>query len=159
MKQPHSLNLSDSAECVILWTSWLPSPGKVSCRAVNIWVTRVELRVPILSAKAGHQLRNGNDINEHIRYRKKMIFEAKRTHKIERKLFSKRSEHIQWDTQGSGGHWFMKKTWSRKSRVRFFLKYCSYAQSCLFTALKSFSVEIIRTWHQWTESTKQCPMF
>ena len=29
-----------------------------------------------------------------ILYRKKIIFEAKRTHQIERKLFSKRSEHI-----------------------------------------------------------------
>jgi hypothetical protein len=41
---------------VILWTSWLPSPEKDSCRAVNIWVTLVELRGPILSAQAGHQL-------------------------------------------------------------------------------------------------------
>jgi hypothetical protein len=30
MEQPYSPNLSDSAECVILCTSWLPSPGKVS---------------------------------------------------------------------------------------------------------------------------------
>ncbi len=29
---------------MILCTSWLQSPGKVYCRAVNIWVTRVELR-------------------------------------------------------------------------------------------------------------------
>jgi hypothetical protein len=56
MEQPYSPNFSDLAECVILCTSWLPSPGKVYCRAVNIWVTLVELRVPILSAKAGHQL-------------------------------------------------------------------------------------------------------
>jgi hypothetical protein len=36
MEQPYSPNLSDLAECVILCTSWLPSPGKVYCRAVNI---------------------------------------------------------------------------------------------------------------------------
>ncbi len=42
--KPHSPNLSDLAECVILCTSWLQSPGKVYCRAVNIWVTLVELR-------------------------------------------------------------------------------------------------------------------
>ncbi len=42
---------------MILWRSWLPSPGKDSCRrAVNSWVTWVELRGPILSAQAGHQL-------------------------------------------------------------------------------------------------------
>jgi hypothetical protein len=34
--KPHSPNLSDFAECVILCTSWLQSPGKVYCRAVNI---------------------------------------------------------------------------------------------------------------------------
>ncbi len=51
-----SPNLSDLAECVILCTSWLQSPGKVYCRTVNIWVTLVELRGPILSAQAGHQL-------------------------------------------------------------------------------------------------------
>ncbi len=57
MEQPYSPNLSDLAECVILCTSWLPSPGKVYCRTVNIWVTLlVELRGPILSAQAGHQL-------------------------------------------------------------------------------------------------------
>ncbi len=50
--KPHSPNLSDLAECVILCTSWLQSPGKVYCRAVNIWVTPVELRGPILSAQA-----------------------------------------------------------------------------------------------------------
>ncbi len=49
-------NLSDLAECVILCTSWLPSPGKVYCQAGNIWVTLVELRGPILYAQAGHQL-------------------------------------------------------------------------------------------------------
>jgi hypothetical protein len=54
--KPHSPNLSDLAECVILCTSWLQSPGKVYCREVNIWVTLVELRGPILSAQAGHQL-------------------------------------------------------------------------------------------------------
>ncbi len=32
------------------------TPGKDSCRAVNIWVTRIELRGPILSAQAEHQL-------------------------------------------------------------------------------------------------------
>ncbi len=53
--KPHSPNLSDLAECVILCTSWLPSPGKVYCRTVNIWVTLVELRGSILSAQAGHQ--------------------------------------------------------------------------------------------------------
>ncbi len=26
-----------------------------------------------------------------------------------------------WDTQGPGGHWFMKKIWCRKSRVRLLL--------------------------------------
>jgi hypothetical protein len=51
--KPHSPNLSDLAECVILCTSWLQSPGKVYCWTVNIWVTLVELRVPILSAGAG----------------------------------------------------------------------------------------------------------
>ncbi len=30
MEQPYSPNLSDLAECVILCTSWLQSPGKVS---------------------------------------------------------------------------------------------------------------------------------
>ncbi len=54
--EPHSPNLSDLAECVILCTSWLQSPGKVYCRAVNIWVALVELKGPILSAQAGHQL-------------------------------------------------------------------------------------------------------
>ncbi len=54
--KPHSPNLSDLAECVILCTSWLPSPGKVYCRMVNIWVTLVQLRGPILSVQAGHQL-------------------------------------------------------------------------------------------------------
>jgi hypothetical protein len=34
--KPHGPNLSDLAECVILCTSWLQSPGKVYCRAVNI---------------------------------------------------------------------------------------------------------------------------
>ncbi len=56
MEQPYSLNLSDLAECVILCTSSLPSPGKVYCRRVNIWVTLVKLRGPILSAQTGHQL-------------------------------------------------------------------------------------------------------
>ncbi len=46
MEHPYSPNLSDSAECVILCMSWLQSPGKLSCRAVNIWLTRVELRCP-----------------------------------------------------------------------------------------------------------------
>ncbi len=49
--KPHSPNLSDLAECVILCTSWLPSPGKVYFQTVNIWVTLVELRGPILSAR------------------------------------------------------------------------------------------------------------
>ncbi len=53
MEQPYSPNLSDLAECVILCTSWLPPPGKVYCRMVNIWVTLVELRGPILSAQEG----------------------------------------------------------------------------------------------------------
>ncbi len=54
--KPHSPNHSDLAECVILCTSWLPSPGKVYCQTGNIWVTLVELRGPIRSAQAGHQL-------------------------------------------------------------------------------------------------------
>jgi hypothetical protein len=54
--KPHSPNLSDLAECVILCTSWLQSPGKVYCQTVNIWVTLVELRGPILSPQARHQL-------------------------------------------------------------------------------------------------------
>ncbi len=56
MEQPYSPNLSDLAECVILCTSWLQSPGKVYCWAVNIWEMLVELRVPILCALARHQL-------------------------------------------------------------------------------------------------------
>ncbi len=32
--------------------------------------------------------------------------------------FRKKSKRLQWNTWGPGGHWFMKKTWSRKSRVR-----------------------------------------
>jgi hypothetical protein len=40
--KPHSPNLSDLAECVILCTSWLRSPGKVYCRAVYIWVQWAE---------------------------------------------------------------------------------------------------------------------
>jgi hypothetical protein len=36
--------------------------------------------------------------------------------------FWKNSKRSQWDTQRLGGHWFMKKTWSRKSRVRLPLK-------------------------------------
>ncbi len=48
--------LTRPSEWRILCTSWLQSPGQVSCREVNIWVTRVELRGPILSAQAWHQL-------------------------------------------------------------------------------------------------------
>ena len=36
--------------------------------------------------------------------------------------FWKNSKWSQWDTQRPGGHWFMKKTWSQKSRVRLPLK-------------------------------------
>ncbi len=32
--------------------------------------------------------------------------------------FRKNSKWPQWNTWGPGGHWFMQKTWSRKSRVR-----------------------------------------
>jgi hypothetical protein len=32
--------------------------------------------------------------------------------------FWKNSKWSYWDTQGPGGHWFMKKIWCRKSRVR-----------------------------------------
>ncbi len=32
--------------------------------------------------------------------------------------FRKNLKRPQWNTWGPGGHWFMKKTWSRKSRVR-----------------------------------------
>ncbi len=32
--------------------------------------------------------------------------------------FRKNSKWLQWNTWRPGGHWFMKKTWSRKSRVR-----------------------------------------
>ncbi len=32
--------------------------------------------------------------------------------------FRKKSKRSQWHTQGPGGHWFTKKTWGRKSRVR-----------------------------------------
>ncbi len=32
--------------------------------------------------------------------------------------FRKNSKRSQWDTQRPGGHWLMKKTWSRNSRVR-----------------------------------------
>ncbi len=32
--------------------------------------------------------------------------------------FRKNSKWLQWNTWGPGGPWFMKKTWSRKSRVR-----------------------------------------
>ncbi len=43
--------------------------------------------------------------------------------------FWKNSKRLQWNTWGPRGQWFMKKTWSRKSRVRFplmqkFLKVC-----------------------------------
>ncbi len=31
--------------------------------------------------------------------------------------FRKNSKRPQWNTWGPGGHWFMNKTWSRKSRV------------------------------------------
>ncbi len=44
--------------------------------------------------------------------------------------FRKNLKWSYWDTQGPGGHWFMKKTWSRKSRVRLPL-------NCFGTALKS----------------------
>jgi hypothetical protein len=33
-------------------------------------------------------------------------------------IFEKIKKRPQRNTQGPGGHWFMKKTWSRKSRVR-----------------------------------------
>ncbi len=32
--------------------------------------------------------------------------------------FRKKWKRSQWHTQGPGGHWFTKKTWDRKSRVR-----------------------------------------
>jgi hypothetical protein len=32
--------------------------------------------------------------------------------------FRKNAKRPQWCTWGPGGHWFMKKTWSQKSRVR-----------------------------------------
>ncbi len=32
--------------------------------------------------------------------------------------FRNNSKWLQWNTWGPGGHWFMKKNWSRKSRVR-----------------------------------------
>ena len=96
--KPHSPNLSDLAECVILCTSWLPSPGKVYCRTVNIWVTLVELRGPILFAQAGHQLSNGDasetKAKESFDNSVFLDIEAKRTPSLESKLFSKRSEHI-----------------------------------------------------------------
>jgi hypothetical protein len=31
--------------------------------------------------------------------------------------FRKNSKRPQWNTWGPGGHWFMKKTWSRKSKI------------------------------------------
>ncbi len=96
--KPHSPNLSDLAECVILCTSWLPSPGKVYCPTVNIWVTLVELRGPILSAQAGHQLSNSDasemKAKESFDNSVFLDIEAKRTPSLESKLFSKRSEHI-----------------------------------------------------------------
>ncbi len=36
--------------------------------------------------------------------------------------FWKNSKRPHWNTWGPGEHWFMKKTWSRKSRVRLPLK-------------------------------------
>ncbi len=36
--------------------------------------------------------------------------------------FRKNLKWSYWDTQGPGGHWFMKKIWCRKSRVRLPLK-------------------------------------
>ncbi len=53
MEQPHSPNLSDLAECVILCTSWLQSPGKVSwicdlrtrCIAILGWLFSAELEI------------------------------------------------------------------------------------------------------------------
>ncbi len=44
----------------------------------------------------------------------------------------KNSKRLQWNTWGRGGHRFMKKTWSRKSRVRLSLIYL------LFTRLLAF---------------------
>ena len=38
--------------------------------------------------------------------------------------FRKNSKWSYWNTQGPRGHWFMKKTWSRKSRVRLPLTLC-----------------------------------
>ncbi len=45
--------------------------------------------------------------------------------------FRKNSKWSQWDTQRPGGHWFMKKTWSRKSRVRLPL---TMLMACIWSA-------------------------
>ncbi len=82
--KPHSPNLSDLAECVILCTFWLQSPGKVYCRAVNIWVTLVELRGPISNG-------NGSETKANESFDSGVFFdiEVKRTPSIVSKLFSK----------------------------------------------------------------------
>ncbi len=38
--------------------------------------------------------------------------------RISLRILKKNSKRPQWNTYGPGGHWFMKKTWARKSSVR-----------------------------------------
>ncbi len=49
-------------------------------------------------------------------------------------IFLKNSKWSPWNTQGSGGKWFMKKAWSRKSRVKLPLR--GPLQFSLFSSTK-----------------------
>jgi hypothetical protein len=50
--------------------------------------------------------------------------------------FRTKSKRSQWHTQGPGGHWFTKKTWGRKSRVR--LPFKNHRVEAFFDILCTF---------------------
>ncbi len=72
------------------------------------------------------------------------------------KYFSKNSKWAPWYTQGPGGNWFMKKTWSRKSGVRLPLNmwHCTYKDR----AFKYFESSINRITSVTLEGDVECTL-
>ncbi len=59
--------------------------------------------------------------------------------------FRKNSKWLQWNTWGPGGHGFMEKTWSRKSRVRLPLNEI-FGPNCECCPIEQSYVLACRTW-------------
>ncbi len=70
--------------------------------------------------------------------------------------FWKNSKRLQWNTWGPGGHWFMKKTWSRKSRVRLAMsnQRSFKIESFRFPASVPKKIEYIRFWNKILDRSK-----